>query len=173
MSRQRMICRWAGLLVASIFLAACGQEQGAPAGESAATDSASTEATAAAADSAPVCSGGGDSKVTELLASADPKRGERLYLQCRACHSVVKGGINKVGPNLYGIFGSQAGQVEGFNYSDAVKGSGLVWSAETLDHWLEKPAECLPGNRMVFVGIRKPEDRASLIAYLQQVTGAN
>ncbi|MGI9309036.1 MAG: c-type cytochrome, partial [Gammaproteobacteria bacterium] len=62
--------------------------------------------------------------------------------------------------------------VAGFNYSDVVKGSGIVWTPEALDQWLERPSECLPGNRMVFVGIRKAEDRANLIAFLQQATGA-
>ncbi|MCZ6516447.1 MAG: cytochrome c family protein [Gammaproteobacteria bacterium] len=113
-----------------------------------------------------------EKSLAELLAAADVDQGKRLYLQCRACHSLEKGGINKVGPNLYGFFGQPAGQVEDFAYSDALQESEIVWTPETLDRWLARPSEFLPGNRMVFVGVRRPTDRASLIAYLQQKTGA-
>ena len=73
---------------------------------------------------------------------------------------------------LHGFLGRKAGLAAGFSYSEAVSQSGVVWSAETLDQWLARPSEFLPGNRMVFVGIRKPEDRANLIAYLKRETGA-
>jgi cytochrome c len=106
-----------------------------------------------------------------LMAAADPDKGRVLFLQCRACHSLEQGGMNKVGPNLWGFFGRKAGQAEGFDYSEAVKNSAIIWSAETLDAWLARPSEFLPGNRMVFVGIRRPEDRANLIAFLQRETG--
>ena len=107
-----------------------------------------------------------------LLAAADPEKGKVLFLQCRACHSLEAGGANKVGPNLHGFFGRKAGLAPGFTYSDVVTQSGIVWSEEALDHWLARPSEFLPGNRMVFVGIRKPEDRANLIEYLKRETGA-
>jgi cytochrome c len=107
-----------------------------------------------------------------LLAAADPDKGQVLFLQCRACHSLEAGGANKVGPNLHGVFGRKAGLAPGFAYSDVLTQSTIVWSPENLDHWLTRPSEFLPGNRMVFVGIRKPEDRANLIAYLQRETGA-
>lgn len=107
-----------------------------------------------------------------LLAAADPEKGKVLFLQCRACHSLEAGGANKVGPNLHGFLGRKAGLAPGFSYSEAVTQSGVVWSAETLDQWLARPSDFLPGNRMVFVGIRKPEDRANLIAYLKRETGA-
>lgn len=119
-----------------------------------------------AADAAPV-------DFQALLATADPEKGKVLFLQCRACHSLEAGGANKVGPNLHGVFGRKAGLAPGFSYSDVVSQSDITWSAETLNSWLERPSDFLPGNRMVFVGIRTPEDRASLIAYLKQETGAN
>ena len=108
-----------------------------------------------------------------LLATADVKRGQMLYLQCRACHSLNDGGANKVGPNLYGMFGKKAGQVPGFVYSDVMTGSEVVWNSDTVDAWIARPSEFMPGNQMVFVGVRDSQDRANLIAYLLQETGAS
>jgi cytochrome c len=110
--------------------------------------------------------------IRTLLATADPEKGKVLFLQCRSCHSLESGGANKVGPNLWGVFGRKAGLAPGFEYSDVLAKSSIVWSAETLDQWLSRPSDFLPGNRMVFVGIRKPEDRANLIAYVKRETGA-
>ena len=110
--------------------------------------------------------------VDELLETADATQGKRLYLQCRACHSLEEGDNNKVGPTLYGLLGSTAGQAEGFVYSDVLAESGIVWTPETLDEWLARPSMFLPGNRMIFVGIGDPRDRADLILYLKQATGA-
>jgi cytochrome c len=66
------------------------------------------------------------------------------------------------------VIGRAAGSVAGFEYSDAVKNSGKTWTADEIDHWLAKPSEYLPGNKMVFIGLPKPEDRANVIAYIQQ-----
>lgn len=147
---------WSGL--AALGLSACGgsQEPSAPA-------DVGTSAPAAA-EEAP--------DLDALLANADIKRGETLYFQCRACHTMHEGGAHKVGPNLWGVFGRKAGAAPGFSYSDAVNNSDIVWSAETIDKWLEQPADYLPGNTMVFVGVKKPQDRANLIAYLKANTGA-
>ena len=108
--------------------------------------------------------------INVLLANADVKRGQMLYLQCRACHSLDKGGMNKVGPNLYGLFGSKAGFAPGFAYSEALIGSAMVWTPATLNEWLARPSQFMPGNRMVFVGVKNPQDRANIIAFLQQAT---
>ena len=107
-----------------------------------------------------------------LMAAADPDKGKVLFVQCRACHSLEALGGNKVGPNLHGVFGRKAGMAPGYAYSDALSQATIVWSDETLNEWLTRPSDFLPGNRMVFVGIRKPEDRANLIAYLKRETGA-
>ena len=110
--------------------------------------------------------------INALLASADPAKGQIVFLQCRACHSLEAGGANKVGPNLHGAIGRKAGLAPGFSYSEVMTGSAVVWSVETLDKFLFRPSDFMPGTRMVFVGLRKPEDRANVIAYIRQETGA-
>ena len=100
------------------------------------------------------------------------KRGKRVFVLCRSCHTLEEGARHKVGPNLYGMFGSKAGLKEGFRYSDAVKNSDIVWNSENLTEWLVKPKDFLPGNRMAFAGVRKETDRKALIRYLEVNTGA-
>ena len=130
------------------------------------------ESTDTPADAAPAGAGGdkADYDLDALVAQADKKRGQTLFLQCRACHSLGEGEPHKVGPNLYQMFGKTAGVEPGFAFSDAVVNSGIVWSAESLDPWMARPSEYLPGNKMVFIGIKDPQDRANLIAYLQEAT---
>lgn len=93
-----------------------------------------------------------------------------MFLQCRACHSTEVDGEHKVGPNLHGIIGAAAGKKADFTYSDAMKESGIVWSAEALDAFLTKPTDYVPGTIMVFVGMEKPDDRQALIAYIRSQT---
>ena len=102
----------------------------------------------------------------------DLERGKTLYFQCRACHSLEAGGPHKVGPNLHGIFGRKAGLAAGFAYSEVMKSSDVVWTEQAMDDWLARPSQFMPGNRMVFVGIKDAQDRASLVAYLLQETTA-
>src|SRR5690606_20922275 len=102
-------------------------------------------------------------------AQGDPAKGEKLFTRCRACHA-LEAGQNKVGPSLHGVFGREAGTAEGFNYSDALKSADIVWNEETMDHWLENPREYIPGNKMVFPGLRKEQDRQDIIAYLKEAT---
>jgi cytochrome c len=127
-------------------------------------------------DQAGETAGAADGEIVDinaLVANADVKRGQMLFLQCRACHSLAEGEPNKVGPNLHGVFGRNAGLAPGFAYSDAFVNAGVAWSPETLNEFLERPSQYIPGNRMVFVGVRKPADRANLIAFLQQATAEN
>lgn len=98
--------------------------------------------------------------------TGDAAAGETVFAQCRTCH-LVEEGKNGVGPSLYGIVGRQAGTIEGFNYSDANKGSGVTWTPEVLYDYLEAPREFMPGTRMAFPGLKDPQDRADVIAYLQ------
>ena len=110
----------------------------------------------------------------EYLASptyvaADASLGQRLAMPCRACHSLEKGGINMIGPNLHGFLGRQAGSVKSFAYSEALAEASFVWTPQTLDAWLAQPATFLPGNRMIFAGLRSSQDRDALIAFLLRV----
>ncbi len=97
-------------------------------------------------------------------------RGELLSFACRPCHGLAPGDESPMGPHLYGLFGRPAGTSEGFDYSPALRDSGIVWTAETLDAWLAQPEAFLPGNEMAFAGFRSADDRRALIAYLRDVT---
>ena len=100
------------------------------------------------------------------------KLGQRVFLTCRSCHTTEKDGRNKVGPNLHGVFGSKAGSKPDFKYSDAVKNSGITWSEKTINEWLTKPKDFLPGNKMAFRGVEKDDERKALIGYLKKETTA-
>ena len=107
----------------------------------------------------------------EPYQTADYNRGRRTFKLCQSCHTLNEGGQNLVGPNLYGIFGRGIGEVEGFTYSKAVEESDIVWTPEILAQWLESPRNFLPGNKMSFAGVRRPEDRTAVIAYIMAETG--
>ena len=100
------------------------------------------------------------------FADGDADKGKKVFNKCKACHS-LDAGKNKIGPSLHGIFGRKAGTEEGFKYSDAMKNSGITWSEDTLSEYLADPKGKVPGNKMAFVGLKKEDDRADLIAYLK------
>jgi cytochrome c len=93
--------------------------------------------------------------------------GGKVFAQCKACHVTDKG-VNRVGPSLHGIVGRKAGTVPGFNYSAANRSSGVSWTEETLYTYLENPRKFMPGTKMAFAGLRQPQQRADVIAYLKQ-----
>jgi cytochrome c len=99
-------------------------------------------------------------------AYADVKRGEKLFEECRACHT-VEGGTSSVGPDLHGVFGRRAGALEDFRYSPALKKSGITWSRQTLDTYVADPQKAVPANRMPYGGMPEAKDRADLLDYLQ------
>jgi cytochrome c2 len=109
-------------------------------------------------------------ELDQRLAAANPKRGQLLYMQCKACHDVEPGLPHKVGPNLNGVFGRTAGAAPGFKYTDAMAKSGIVWTAQTLDIFLKQPGAMIPGNGMAFPGVANDADRASLIVFLRSST---
>jgi len=103
--------------------------------------------------------------------TADLDNGRRVFARCRSCHTLTEGGPNMTGPNLYGVFGRQAGTHGKYNYSAAVKSAGFAWDAEHLDHWLENPRTFLKGTKMTFAGIPDAADRRDVIAFLKVETG--
>jgi cytochrome c len=100
----------------------------------------------------------------------DAARGERLYAACKACHTLNAGGLQTAGPNLHGFFGREAAKAGSYAFSPALKNAGIVWNEQTLDRYLADPKAAVPGTRMIYPGMRKPEDRSDLIAYLKEAT---
>jgi len=101
-----------------------------------------------------------------LAAEGDEAKGEKVFGQCKVCHSVEKG-RNMTGPSLAGVVGRKAGTSEGFKYSDAMAKSGATWTEENLEKYLTSPREFMPGNKMTFAGLKKKEDVSDVIAYLK------
>lgn len=130
------------------YTVAGAEEADAPAGE-------------AKAEEAPV-------DIMPLIANADLAAGEAQLKKCTTCHTFDRGGKNGVGPNQFGLVGAHFGHKDDFNYSDAIKSKhDQVWTEQALSEFLTNPKKYIPGNKMAFAGIKKPEDRANLIAYLK------
>jgi cytochrome c len=102
------------------------------------------------------------------LASADAAKGEQVFKKCAACHNADKGGANQLGPNLWGVVGAPIGEGRGFAWSDALAKHGGSWDWDSLSQWLKSPKTYAPGTKMTFAGLSKPEDRADVIAFLNQ-----
>ena len=106
------------------------------------------------------------------LLSVDLERGRRAFLKCRACHTVKADEANLVGPNLSNLLGRGALAAQGFDYSAAFTAAKPKWTVATLDKFIEKPAKQIPGTKMVFAGIAKPQERADLMAWLARESGS-
>ena len=164
----------AGLATLSL-LAACG---GADKPKETATTTVETttttpapEATAPAAEPVPAPAGAvvapaATAGVTLASLTGDAVKGEKVFGQCKTCH-VAEKGVNRVGPSLHGVVGRTAGIIENFKYSPANKNSGLVWTEAQLFTYLEAPQKVVKGTYMAFAGLKKPQDRADVIAYLK------
>ncbi|MEK6638974.1 MAG: cytochrome c family protein [Pseudomonadota bacterium] len=149
--------------VAALSLAGCSG------GEKKAEEAAMTETGAPADTATPAETPAVPAEATPVAYASltgDPVAGEKIFGQCKACHQLVEG-KNGVGPSLHGIIGRTAGQTVGFNYSAANKSSGVVWKEEAMFEYLEAPQKFMKGTKMAFAGLKKPQDRADVIAYLK------
>jgi cytochrome c len=103
--------------------------------------------------------------------SGDATRGERLFnQQCKACHTVEKDGKNGIGPNLHGLFGQKAGAVQGFQFSEAMQKSGIVWDDKTVGEYLKDPKGRVPDGKMVYAGLKQQSQLDDMLAYLRKAT---
>jgi len=133
------------VLAAIATLAGCGSKP--------AEDTASTETTEATTETA-----------STETASADAR--PAAFAQCAACHTIAKDAPNGLGPNLWAVAGTKAGDIKGYEFSPALKASGLTWDEATLDKWLENPRALVPGTKMSFAGISDAAKRKELVTWL-------
>jgi len=98
----------------------------------------------------------------------DAAAGEKVFLQCRACHQIGDKAKNMTGPVLNGLFGRHSGSIEGFKYTDANKDSGITWDEETFREYIRDPRKKIPGTKMIFVGVKDEQKINDLIAFLKQ-----
>ena len=106
--------------------------------------------------------------IAALMAMGDLATGEKVFKKCAACHSIVKGGKNNIGPALYNVVGRKVGAISDYKYSKALSEYGKEWNFEELNGYLIKPAKWIKGTKMAFAGLRKEKDRASVILYMNQ-----
>lgn len=113
------------------------------------------------ASASPVAASGG-------MAAAAPVTAPAAFNQCKVCHSVEKGD-HGLGPSLAGVYGTKAGEIPGFDFSDAMKSSGLTWNAANLDKYLENPQGVVPGTKMSFAGVKDAAKRKAVIDYMKML----
>ena len=106
--------------------------------------------------------------LAELMITADIERGAKIFKKCASCHNVGKGEGAKVGPGLYGVVNRAKGVFAGFSYSEALKAKGGVWDRASINQFITKPKDYLAGTKMAFAGLKKPQDRADVILYLEK-----
>lgn len=116
----------------------------------------------ASADTAPA----GPKPIAGLLPTADPDKGARIFKKCHACHTIEKGGANKVGPNLWNVVGGPKAHSDTYSYSSGMKNKGGKWTYADLNHFLYKPRDFVDGTKMTFAGLKKAQDRADVIRFL-------
>ena len=125
--------------------------------------STTTETTSASSSTEP-------GEIMALLASASVADGEKIFKKCVACHSITKGGRNKIGPALWGVLGRKAGSVSDYKYSKAMAAHGKSWSFKEMNGFLIKPKDWIKGTKMSFVGLKSEKDRAAVILYMNEKT---
>ncbi|MBM3579805.1 MAG: c-type cytochrome [Alphaproteobacteria bacterium] len=105
--------------------------------------------------------------LASLMKLADIDRGAKIFKKCATCHTAGKGEAAKIGPNLFGIVG-RARATTSFTYSDAMKAKGGAWDQESINQFITKPKDFVPGTKMAFPGLKKPQDRADVILFLEK-----
>ena len=110
--------------------------------------------------------------IMALFASTSAVEGAKIFKKCAACHSITEGGSNKIGPALWGVLGRPAGSVPGYKYSKAMASHGKNWSFEEMNGFLIKPKDWIKGTKMSFTGLKKAEDRAAVILYMNENTNS-
>ena len=108
------------------------------------------------------------SNIKAILALGNIDDGKKVFKQCAACHSISKGGGNKIGPALWGVFGRKAGSLADYSYSKGMKSFDKTWNFETMNNFLIKPKDYIKGTKMAYAGLKKEKDRASIIIYLNE-----
>ena len=131
------------------------------AGVATATSTTSTETTSVSSESG---------NIIALFASTSAADGAKVFKKCLACHSIEKGGPNKIGPNIFGVLNRKAGSISGYKYSKAMLAYGKVWSFEEMDGFLTKPKDWIKGTKMSFMGLKSAKDRAAVILYMNENT---
>lgn len=155
------------LVGSACLLAACGKP-------AASSDQAAAPAEPATAPApAPVTDTAKKAALATLPAayqSADLDNGQAKFALCKSCHTLVKGGAEMTGPNLWGVFGRKAGATPGYSYSDGLKASGITWDAAKIDQWIANPKAIVANTKMTYIGMQDPKDRTDVIAYLKVAT---
>ena len=130
-----------------------------------------TTVTTVASTSAETSSASSESvNIMALFASTSAVEGAKVFKKCLACHSITEGGANKIGPALWGVLGRPAGSVSGYKYSKAMAAHGKNWSFEEMNGFLIKPKDWIKGTKMSFAGLKKANDRAAVILYMNENT---
>ena len=106
---------------------------------------------------------------TAVSHAGDANKGKQAFSVCQACHTVIKGGPNGLGPNLFGVAGRKAASLPGFYYSAALKNSNITWTNDKLKAWITSPYKLVPGNRMAFAGISDPNKVDDVVTYLDSL----
>lgn len=106
--------------------------------------------------------------LASMMKTADATRGAKIFKKCSSCHTAGKGEASKVGPNLFGIVGRKKAGFSGFAYSEAMKAKGGAWDKESINTFITKPKDFVLGTKMAFPGLKKPQDRADVILFLEQ-----
>jgi cytochrome c len=103
-----------------------------------------------------------------MMKNADIDRGKKIFKKCAVCHTIGKNEAARIGPNLFGVIGRKRASFTGFAYSEAMKNKGGTWDTESINQFITKPKDFVPGTKMAFVGLKKPQDRADVILFLEK-----